>query len=207
MSRRPRAFGLKLTVMTPSAVILPVLEQHVEELTTLWAVRDGLCNAADIRLRDLARFDERIAANEDGCVLGGEDALRVLTAQLAEPSAGRVFGVALVGLALNDRGTIARCVALAEASPQARRGMTSALGWVSPVRLAGIGQNRLTAPSAIQRSLGLAACRLHGVDPGVALPAALNDPDNDVRAEAIRTAGVLGKPYLVSSLPPSTKDP
>jgi len=43
--------------MMPFAVILPVLEQHAEELTTLWAVRDGLCEAADIRLRDLARFD------------------------------------------------------------------------------------------------------------------------------------------------------
>src|SRR5688572_170769 len=115
--------------MMPSPVIPAVLEQHADELTSLWAVRDGLCEAADIRLRDLARFDERIAAHEDGCVLGGDDAVRVLTAQLAAASAGRVFGVAVVGFESHDRGTIARCVALAGASPEARRGMTSALGW------------------------------------------------------------------------------
>jgi len=186
--------------MMPFSVIPAVLEQHADELTSLWAVRDGLCEAADIRLRDLGRFDERIAAHEDGCVLGGDDALRLLTAQLGATSAGRVFGVAVVGFALNDGGASARCLALAEASPEGRRGMTSALGRVEPVRLRGIVKNLLTAPSAIQRSLGLAACRLHGVDPGSALPAALRDPGNDLRAEAFRVAGVLGHAHLVSSL-------
>jgi uncharacterized protein (TIGR02270 family) len=186
--------------MMPSPVIPAVLEQHADELTSLWAVRDALCEAADIRLRDLGRFDERIAAHEDGCVLGGDDALRVLTAQLAATSAGRIFGVAVVGFELEDRSTIARCVALAEASPEARRGMTSALGWVGPVRLRGIVKNLLTASSAIHRTLGLAACRLHGVDPGAALPAALKDPDHELRAEAVRTAGSLGQVDLVSDL-------
>lgn len=181
-------------------VVLDVLEQHAEELTTLWTVRDGLCDAADIRLRDLARFDQRIAAQEDGCVLGGDESLRVLREQLATMSAGGVFGVAVVGLALDHRPTIARCMALAEASPEARRGLTSAFAWVEPIRLRGVVKNLLTASSPFQRSLGLAACRLHGVDPGAALPAALKDPDCDVRAEAIRTGGVLGRAGLVSFL-------
>jgi uncharacterized protein (TIGR02270 family) len=184
----------------PFPVIPAVLEQHVEELTALWAVRDGLCKAAEVRLRDLARFDERIAAHQDGCVLGGADALGVLTAQLAATSAGRVFGVAVVGFELNDRHTIARCVALAEASREGRRGMTSALGWVEPDRLRGIVKDLLTAPSASQRSIGLAACRLHGVDPGATLTAAVKDPDNELRAEAVRIAGVLGRVDLVSEL-------
>jgi uncharacterized protein (TIGR02270 family) len=78
--------------------------------------------------------------------------------------------------------------------------MTSALGWVEPVRLRGIVKSLLTAPSPIQRVLGLAACRLHGVDPGSALPAGLKDPDNELRAEAVRTAGVLGQADLMSDL-------
>ena len=187
-------------------VVPTVLEQHVEELTTLWAVRDGLCAAADIQLRDLARFDERLAAQEDGCVLGENDALRALTAQLAEIRAGSVFGVAVVGLALEDRATIARCVALAEASPEGRRGLTSALGWVEPALLRGVVKDLLTASSAFQRSLGLAACRVHGVDPGAVLSASLKDPDSDLRAEALRAAGVLGQVNLVSSLPSSLAD-
>jgi uncharacterized protein (TIGR02270 family) len=186
--------------MMQSSIIPFVIEQHAEELATLWATRNGLAANGHLRLRHLARFDERIAAHEDGCVLGGAEALRVLIAQLATMSAGRVFGAAVAALDLNDRATIAQCLALIQASPEARGGMTSALGWVSAVRLTGIVKDLLTAPSTIQRSLGLAACRLHGVDPGSALPAALKDPGNDVRAEAVRAAGVLGQADLASYL-------
>ena len=181
-------------------VVPIVLEQHAEELATLWATRNGLAANGHIRLRQLARFDERIAAHEDACLIGKQHALRVLIEQLGSMSAGRVFAAAVAGFDLGDRDTIARCVALAEASPDARRGMASALGWVSPSRLTGIVKDLLTAPSTIQRSLGLAACRLHRVDPGAALDAALKDPGNDVRAEAVRAVGVLGKADQVSYL-------
>lgn len=185
------------------SVVPIVIQQHADELATLWAVRHGLCAAGHIGLRDLARFDERIAAHEDGCAVGGLDALRVLMEMLSTLSAGAVFGVAVAGFDSNDRSTIDRCLSLAEANLEARCGMTSALGWVSSARLSGIGKDLLTAPSPVQRSLGLAACRLHGVDPGPALARAVRDPDNDVRAEAVRTAGVLGQTDL---LPPSSLD-
>jgi uncharacterized protein (TIGR02270 family) len=184
--------------MMASPVVPVVIEQHADELATLWATRNGLCAAGHIRLRHLARFDERISAHEDACLVGKYEALRVLTEQLATISAGRVFAAAVAGFDLTDPHTIARCLALAQASPEARRGMTSAFGWVSSARLRGIVKDLLTAPWPVQRSLGLAACRLHGVDPGAALPAAVRDPDNDVRAEAVRTAGVLGQADVAS---------
>jgi len=186
--------------MTKSSVIPVVIEQHVEDLAALWTVRNGLCAAGHVAFRQLARLDRRIAAHLDGCVVGGSEALRVVTAQLETLSSGCVFAAGVVGLELNDRGTITRCLALAEVSPEPRRGMASALGWVEPGRLAGIVRDMLTGPSTILRSLGLAACRLHRVDPGSALPVALNDPNDDVRAEAVRTAGVLGQAHLMSSL-------
>jgi uncharacterized protein (TIGR02270 family) len=184
----------------PSSVVPFVIEQHAEEFATLWATRDGLAANGHLRLRDLARFDERIAAHQDACLIGKHDALRVLTEQLGSMSAGRVFATAVAGFDLGDRGTIARCVALAEASPDARRGVTSALGWVESDRLRGIVKNLLNAASAIPRCLGLAACRMHGVDAGNPLRAALKDPADEVRAEAARTAGVLGKTDVVPSL-------
>jgi uncharacterized protein (TIGR02270 family) len=177
----------------PTRAVPFVIEQHAEELVTLWTIRSNECSAGHVRLRDLARFDERIAAHEDGCVVGEHAALQVLTAELAALSAGRVFALAVAGLDLGDDGTIARCVALAEASPDARRGMTSALGWVESSQLRGIVRDLLNAPSGASRCLGLAACRLHAVDPGAALVGALKDGAHDVRAEAARVAGVLGR--------------
>jgi uncharacterized protein (TIGR02270 family) len=78
--------------------------------------------------------------------------------------------------------------------------MISALGWVSPDRLRGIVKDMMGAPSAVLRTLGLAACRVHGVAPGAALFAGLEDRDPEVRAEAFRAAGVLGEVDLGSSL-------
>lgn len=192
--------------MIPSSIVPFVIEQHAEELATLWETRDGLASNGHVRLRDLARCDERIAAHQDACLIGKNHALRVLVEQLGAMSAGRVFAVAVAGCDMGDNEVIARCVALAEATPDARRGMTSALGWVESVRLRGIGKDLLEAPSAIRRILGLAACRLHGVSPGAALIAALKDPAGDVRAEAARTAGVLGQTDLILALAPHVEE-
>jgi uncharacterized protein (TIGR02270 family) len=186
--------------MMQSSVVPFVIEQHAEELATLWATRSDLAANGQVRLRHLARFDERIAAHEDACLIGKDQALRVLTDQLGIMSAGRVFAVAVAGIDLGDPGTISRCIALAEASPDARRGMTSALGWVGATCLKGIVRDLLNAPSATRHSLGLAACRLHGVDPGPALTEALGDSSDEVRAEAVRAAGVLGRTDFVSSI-------
>jgi uncharacterized protein (TIGR02270 family) len=186
--------------MRQSSVIPVVIEQHADELATLWTSRDGLRAAGHVALRHLARFDERIAAHQDGCVVAGHDGLRVLNAQLATVSSGRLFAAGVVAFDLNDRGTVTRCLALAEAVPDARRGMTSALGWVASDRLRGIVKDMLTAQSAVLRSLGLAACRLHVVEPGPALFAGLKDSSAEVRAEAFRGAGVLGQTDLTSSL-------
>ena len=176
----------------PAPVIPSVLEQHVEELTSLWAVRDGLCEAPHIRLRDLARFDERIAAHTDGCVLAGQHGSAMLTANLADVSASRVFAAAVVAFELADTTAIARCVALAEATAEAQPGLASAVGWVSATCLKGIVRDLLGATSAFQRTLGLAACRLHGVDPGSVLVEAVKGTDGATCSAAIRTAGSLG---------------
>src|SRR6516225_1467174 len=132
--------------MMQSSVVPFVIEQHAEELATLWATRSDLAANGQVRLRHLARFDERIAAHEDACLIGKDQALRVLTDQLGIMSAGRVFAVAVAGIDLGDPGTISRCIALAEASPDARRGMTSALGWVGATCLKGILRDLLNAP-------------------------------------------------------------
>lgn len=164
----------------------------------LWSTRDGLVATGHVRLRDLARFDERIAAHQDACLVGGDPALRVLIAQLADISAGRIFAVVVAAIDLEDRGTIARCLALAQTSPEAYHGMAAAMGWVSSVRLKGIVKDLLVASSPKQHRLGLSTCRLHGVDPGAPIVAALKNPDSDVRSEAVRTVGVLGRADLLS---------
>lgn len=186
--------------MALSPVVPHVVEQHAEELATLWTARERVRVAGDVGLKQLARFDERILAQQDGCLVAGDEALRILNAQLESASPGHVFAAGVVALDSNHRETMTRCLGLAEAVPGARRGMSSALGWVSSDRLRGVVKDMLTAPSAILRAVGLTACRLHGVKPGAPLLAGLNDASTDVRAEAFRASGALGQADLASSL-------
>ena len=186
--------------MTLSPVIPAVVEQHAEELASLWTTRQRLRLAHDVGLRELARFDERILAHQDGCVVAGDEGLRILNAQLESVSPGHLFAAGVVGLDCNHCETMTRCLRLAEVALDARRGMTSALGWVSSDRLRGVVRDMLSAPSAILRAVGLAACRLHGVRPGAPLIDGLTDSNSDVRAEAFRAAGAQGEVDLAASL-------
>jgi len=179
--------------MTRPSVIPIVVQQHGEELAALWSTRQAMTSAGHVALRHLARIDERIAGHQDGCFVAGSAALEVLNGQLATVTPGRLFATAIAAFDLNDRPSVARCLALAEAVPESRPGLISALGWVSPDRLRGIVKEMMTASSSVLRAVGLAACRAHGVSPGTALVAGLEDADPEVRAEAFRTAGALGE--------------
>ena len=179
--------------MTRPNVIPIVIEQHVEDLATLWSTRRAMTRGGHLALRHLARIDQRIAAHEDGCVVADGAAIEVLNAQLGLVTPGRLFAAAAVAFDLNDHPTVRRCLALAEAVPESRPGLISACGWASPDRLRGIVKEMMTASSSALRAVGLAACRVHGVSPGSALLAGLEDANPEVRAAAFRTAGALGE--------------
>lgn len=184
--------------MTHSLTIPAVVAQHVEELTSLWMVRDGLVNAGHAALRHLARLDDRLAAHQDACVIAGPDALRVLSEQLGS-SPGSVFACAVTAFELSDRAAIARCLAVAEAVPDTRREMISSVGWVSSTRLKGIVKDMLEGTPTV-RQIALAACRVHCVNPGASLSNALRASEPELRAEALRDVGSLGQAEFVSVL-------
>jgi len=174
-----------------------IVAQHVEELALLWSTRRLLARSGHLSLTQLARFDARIAAHQDGCVVAGDAGIARLVEDLQDANAARLFSVGLVALETKRRAVWDRCLMVAEAIPEAVAGLTSALGWVQAPLLAGIGRELLGSAEAFRRSIGLAACRVHGVEPGQVL-SALTDSDTRARAEALRTAGVLGQLKLAS---------
>ncbi|MEA2465712.1 MAG: hypothetical protein QOJ98_3459 [Acidobacteriota bacterium] len=117
-----------------------------------------------------------------------------------------MFAATVVALEAGDLDSFLRAAQIVDNVPEVINGVASALGWVSRDRLAGIGLDLLTSQSPVRRRLGLAACRLHGADPGPTLLAGLRDADAGVRAEALRTAGVLGRQDLVSACTAAASD-
>lgn len=166
-----------------------VVSQHVEEAAHLRHVRSVLVRAPHVKLHQLGRLDERIAAHLDGIAVAGDYGLRLCTEALASPGAGEVFALAVRALELRDPARLLKLFDLAEVEPAAERGLISAFGWVSAPLLQGTIRALLAAPSPALRRVALAACAMHRVDPGPALDAALQSDDAGLRERAWRVAG------------------
>jgi uncharacterized protein (TIGR02270 family) len=177
--------------------IAVVVQQHAEESAMLRHVRSVLVRAPHVKLHQLRRLDDRIAAHLDGLAVAGAYGTQCCTAALANPGAGEVFASTVRAIEERDNHALDRLLAIAAELPDAKRGLVSAFGWVSAQQLQGIARALLGAPDALRREVGLTACRLHQADPGPALTAALRDADPSLRHSALRAAAELGRTDLL----------
>jgi uncharacterized protein (TIGR02270 family) len=173
--------------------ILTVVQQHQEEAACLRSTREVLVEAPHVRLHQLRRIDDRIAAHLDGLAVAGEAGVQLCEAALESPGIGEVFAATVLAIEGRNAASLARLLSLAEAEPIAERGLLSAFGWVSAASLRGITKELLGSRSAFQRRVGLVACGMHQVDAGAALDGALVDADLGLRRCALRVAGELGR--------------
>lgn len=173
--------------------VLGVVQVHVEEAAALRRQRTRLVSAPHIRLHLLARHDERIAAHLDGIAVAGSAGSELVHAAAPQPGGGETFASAASALVDEDHATIRRLVAFAEQSPDAMRGVVSAFGWVSAPYLRGITKDLLASNEPHARSVGLAACAMHDVDPGPVLGDALDHPHAMLAGYALDVAAQLGR--------------
>ncbi|KQU73502.1 MULTISPECIES: TIGR02270 family protein [unclassified Rhizobacter] len=151
-----------------------VLQQHLEDAAVLRSVRSGLVRAPHVRLHHLRRLDDRLAAHLDGVAEAGAEGIQWSLRALEQPTTGAMFTAGVNAIRHQDPLSLDTLVAIAEAEPAAMVGLVSAFGWVPANELRGTVQNLLTSASSARCDIGLAACRLHQVDPGAPLDAALS---------------------------------
>jgi uncharacterized protein (TIGR02270 family) len=174
-------------------IIPDVVAFHAQEAAILMEARDAVLTAPHVRLRDLQRgFDDRIAAHFDGLSIAGEHAWPLCETSLEDPSPGAVFAAAVLALSEKRDDRLDRLFALAGAVPPTRAGLVSALGWVERDQLQGIGAALLASPDTLKHQVGLAACSLHRVDPGLVSGRWLSNANASVRACALRLVGEIG---------------
>ncbi|WP_056175074.1 TIGR02270 family protein [Pseudorhodoferax sp. Leaf267] len=174
-----------------------IVQQHADDALHLRHVRSVLVRAPHVRLLQLQRLDDRLEAHLDGLAVAGDDGLARAQAALERLGTGEVFAALVAALQAGDQAMQQRLFALASASPEAWRGVVSALGWVTPGLLRAPVRALLASPAPWQRALALEACRMHRVAPGAALPAALRDGDAVLRLAGLRAAGELGRSDLL----------
>jgi uncharacterized protein (TIGR02270 family) len=92
----------------PSATPLPspvdrgalreIIEEHVEELTILWHIREDRLRSTQHRLTDLVRLDERADAHADAICVAGEHAVEWLRGHVHSEDPAAVFASVYCGL-------------------------------------------------------------------------------------------------------------
>lgn len=177
-----------------------VVAQHVEEAAILHGVRTRLSVAPHVRLHQLARWDERIAAHLDGIAVAGEYGWRLCEESLARPGSGEIFAATVAAIENRNPEGFAKLLAVAEALPEGEPGMRAALHWLSPKSLRGFVRDLLMANGAFARRMGIAACTAHGADPGAALEKALADDDPALRRVAVELCARLGRTTALPSI-------
>jgi uncharacterized protein (TIGR02270 family) len=176
-----------------------VLQQHAEDVAVLRNMRSVLVRAPHLKLDQLRRLDDRLAAHLDGLAVAREFGWIVCEAALERPGAGEVFAAGV--RAIEDKNTtgMSKLFALAEAIPDSQRGFISAFGWVSAQSLHGTIKNLLESASAFRQLVGIAACAMNQTDPGVVLNRTIIDADASLRAYSLRAAGECGRCDLLAA--------
>ena len=194
------------TTGLPTQSVVPVVvQQHAEDAAVLYTVRVSLIRAAHVRLLHLGRFDDRLAAHLDGLVVAGDAAWSLCQAELEAPTPGKVFAAVVPLIERQHLEPLDQIYALAEAVPPAQRGVIAALAWVEQNKLQGVVAALLSSTSAMHRTIGIAVCAAHRIDPGKAREAALQDSGTALRARALRATGELGRRDLLPTCVESLK--
>ncbi len=185
--------------LAPPPALDIVVQQHAEEAALLRHSRSTLVRAPHVGLLMLGRHDERIEAHLDGLHVAGERGKALLQQALQDDAGtGSIFATAVLALRQGDEAWLTELLRLPPTDHH--RGLRSALGWVTADTLQGVVRKMLAAPAAAQRALAIDACRMHRVDPGPVLTAALTDPDAALRATALRAAGALARSDLLGAV-------
>jgi len=162
-------------------------------------MRSVLVVAPRVRMLELSRIDERLAAHLDGVAIAGKYGAALANQALEDAGASRLFVSTVRAIEDRDSQRLDKLLAIAEAVPASRAGALSAFGWVSASQLQGITKPLLESASPWRREVGLTACAMHGVDAGSVLSKALHDADGSLRARALRVAGRLGRRDLTDA--------
>ena len=186
----------------PQATLSHIVEQHLEEAAFLWEQRRRAVDAPHYKVFELSRLDSRVEAHLDGLRVAGEEGWALCEQALAIGGAGELFVASVLALESKAPEKLARVLRVAEASPEARNGLISALGWTEPANLSGTVKRWLDSADRFQQFVGLSACGVHRADPGNKLDDWVRDASApaDLRGRALRMAGELKRRELAAEI-------
>lgn len=186
--------------MRRSRAVLPaVVEQHCDDASSLWLVRNHLISAPHCVLDELARHDGRIEAHLDGLRLAGDTGWDLCKAALETNFPEDYFPPAVLAFESGIADRIQDVLDAIAEDPNKARALISALGWLPPAQAEPHINNLLSSESPFQRYLGIAASAIHRRDPGHLLGKTVDDGFPILRARSLRAYGELGRSRELNS--------
>ena len=171
-----------------------ILDQHAEDAAFLWLLRDLAAGEPHYRLADLAKLDGRVEAQLDGLRVAAEpgwEIARQAMADIGEP--GEVFAAGVLAFESGVPERVQQVIEVGTATPEASRGLISALGWLPYPQASKTIKTLLAAESTVGLRAGLAAMSAHRRNPGPpALFKAFASDDPLLKARALRAVGEVG---------------
>ncbi|MBW2636718.1 MAG: TIGR02270 family protein [Deltaproteobacteria bacterium] len=183
-----------------------VVEQHAEEASFLWLLRDDAVRAPNYNLQDLADLDERVEANVDGLRVGGDVGWEYCETGLEKEEPGEVFAAAVIAFEGTNERRIQKVLEIACSTPELGRALGSALGWLTFEQAKTQAESLLRSEDTKAVRIGLTGFAVHRQDPGSFLVDTITSSDPHLRARALKAAGELGKTNIISLLMDALSD-
>lgn len=181
-------------------IIEDIADQHFEEASFLWSLRDVAATATNYSLQDLTELDERVEAHIDGLRVAGELGWKLCKDGLDHEEPGTVFTASVIAFESGDAEKIECIVENSSKSRPAFRAAVSALGWLGDRHFKSIIMVLVTAKTWQYRSLGIAACGERRVNPRTHLDKAINSSNLFLKVRALKAAGQLKRLDLLPLL-------
>jgi len=181
-------------------IISTIIEQHAEEAAFLWLQRDAAVRDPHYNLKDLAKLDDRVEAHIDGLRIAGDAGWEICEQALEFEESGEVFAASVLAFEGGDAQRIETVIAAGAASEETWRGLVSAFGWLTQEQVNNLLPGLLKSEKSEYGRLGIAASAIHRRDPGAALVEALDDPEPQFQARALRAVGELKRRDLLPVL-------
>ncbi|MCW8998926.1 MAG: hypothetical protein OQK04_09450 [Kangiellaceae bacterium] len=123
----------KLTTKTQkisASAFREIYEQHVNDASFLWVLRNVALNQPHYTQEDFLDLENRIEAHIDGLMTALDISWEVCLEALDIGQPGEIFTVAIVAFRTRDVEKIKTVVSAGLESPEAIKGLISALAWL-----------------------------------------------------------------------------
>jgi len=179
-----------MTVIKPeSPIVLVVLQQHAEDATFLYILRNMAISSPNFSLADLAHLDGRLAGHLDGLWLAGDlcTDLRGEILQMREP--GSVFVSSVLALQNADDCRVMDILGALGSLNDAALEFVSALGWIAAGHARRWLPTMLQSDSPSQVLAALAGLAIRREDIGSQVSRGLASTDSPTVARTLRAIG------------------